>query len=73
MNKHFLLPIVAGIGGLAAFGLRLTQNLTGFESSTGLPIPGNLPGLALLLLLAGLAVILFLLSRRLEEDKSVAS
>jgi len=70
MNKNFLLPIAAGIGGLAAFGLRLAQNLTGFEDAAGLPIPGSLPGLALLFLLAGLAVILMLLCRRLDEDRS---
>jgi len=70
MNKNFLLPIVAGIGGLAAFGLRLAQNMTGFEQSTGLPIPGNLPGLALLGLLVVLAVVVAMLSRRMNDDKT---
>lgn len=64
MNRRFLLPLSALLGGLLAFILRFLQNVTGFESDTGLAIPGNLPGMALIALLALLSLWCFLLSRR---------
>ena len=41
MKKYMLWPLMAVIGGGAAFALRLLQRITGFEADTGLPIPGN--------------------------------
>ena len=51
MNKRLMIFPVLFAGGAVAFGLRLAQNLTGFEADTGLPVPGNLPGLVLPLFL----------------------
>lgn len=58
MNKQFALPLTAVLGGAAAWVLRLLQNNTGFEADTGLPVPGDLAGLALVVLLAGLGAAL---------------
>lgn len=68
MKKQWMLPLAAVLGGAAAFVLRLVQNLTGFESTTGLPIPGNAAGTALAVLLAALAVLLLLLVRQLPKE-----
>ena len=70
MNKQYALPLTAVLGGAAACVLRLLQNHTGFEEDTGLPIPGDLAGLALVVLLAGLGAALLLTSRFYpnEED-----
>ena len=65
MKKTLALPLLAAAGGAAAFALRLLQNRTGFELDTGLPVPGNLPGTALLALLAVLAAAVCLLARRM--------
>ena len=67
MKKQSFLPLLALVGGVAAFVLRLLQNRTGFEAATGLPIPGNAPGLALVALLAVLALAFLLLVRRLPR------
>ena len=48
--------------------LRLLQNKTGFEPATGLPIPGNAPGMALAVFLAVLAAALYLLARLLPAE-----
>ena len=42
MKKQLLFPALAVGGGAAALALRLAQNRTGFESSSGLPVAGNL-------------------------------
>lgn len=68
MKKQWTLPLTAVLGGAAAFALRLVQNRTGFESATGLPIPGNAAGTALAVLLAALAVLLLLLVRQLPKE-----
>lgn len=68
MKKQWMLPLVAVLGGAAAFALRLVQTRTGFESATGLPIPGNAAGTALVILLVALAVLLALLVRRLPKE-----
>lgn len=68
MKKNLVLPVVAVLGGAAAFVLRLLQNRTGFEPDTGLPIPGNIPALALSGLLAVLAAVLCILVRKLPKD-----
>lgn len=68
MKKQLLLPLAAVAGGAVALALRLLQNRTGFESTTGLPIPGNGPGVALVILLVGLAVALVALSRLLPKE-----
>jgi len=64
MKPLNLLPLTALAGGAAAFLLRLLQNRTGFEPRTGLVIPGNLPGIALVILLVLLGAALFLLARK---------
>lgn len=68
MKKQLLLPLVSVAGGAAALVLRLLQNRTGFEPATGLPIPGNAPGLALAALLAVLVVALCVLARLLPAE-----
>ena len=72
MKKPLFLPFIALVGGAAAAVLRLLQNTTGFEEGTGLPIPGNLPATALVILLVLLAVVLILLVRRLPEKAAPA-
>ena len=69
MNKQYALPLTAVLGGAAALVLRLLQNHTGFEPDTGLPIPGNLPGLALAALLIGLGAALAATSRFYPEEE----
>lgn len=68
MKKQPLLLLMILLGSVAALILRLLQNRTGFEPSTGLPIPGAPMGLALVGLLAALAAILLLLVRRVPQD-----
>ena len=68
MKKTLALPLLAVVGGAAAFALRLLQNRTGFEPGTGLPVPGNLPGVALLAVLAALAAAVCLLVRRMPPE-----
>ena len=69
MNQRFALPLTAALGGAAAWVLRLLQNHTGFETDTGLPIPGNLAALALAVLLIGLALALALTARLLPAEE----
>lgn len=65
MKKNNALPLAAIVGGVVAFVLRLLQNRTGFETDTGLAIPGNLPGLVLAVILVVLAAALLVLARTL--------
>ena len=65
MKTYAVFPAAAGLGGALAFILRLLQNRTGFEATTGLPIVGNVPGLLLILWLVLAAGALFVLSRKL--------
>ena len=51
MKKYNLFYLLAVLGGAVGFLLRLLQNRTGFEAETGLPVSGNLPALALIVLL----------------------
>lgn len=69
MKKQLLLPLVSVAGGAAALVLRLLQNKTGFEEATGLPIPGNVPGLALAALLVVLALALASLAHLLPREQ----
>lgn len=66
MNRQ--LPLLAVLGGAAAFFLRLWQNRTGFEADTGLPIPGTPASIVLPVFLLALAVILLVLVRRLPQE-----
>lgn len=66
MKKHILFPAAALVGGAAAFALRLLQNHTGFDA-IGLPVSGNVPGIALVACLILIAVILLVLSRSLPS------
>ena len=68
MKKYICFPLLALVGGGAAFVLRLLQRRTGFEADTGLPIPGNPYALLLAGLLIALAVGCLLLSRLLPAD-----
>lgn len=68
MEKQGFLPLLAVLGGAAALILRLWQNATGFEADTGLPIPGAPAGTVLAVFLLVMAVLLFLLVRRLPRE-----
>ena len=63
-DKKSLLTLCLGAAGMS---LRLLQNMTGFESGTGLPVPGSLPGILLPVLLALSAVILFRMNSKLPK------
>ncbi len=65
MKKQLLLPLAAGVSGIAAFVLRLVQYRTGFEADTGLPVPGHPAGIALVVLLVAMAAVLAVLARKL--------
>lgn len=67
MKKYILLP-AALAGGILAFVLRLFQNRLGFDDVTGLPIPGHISGLALIVWFLLTAAALALLARRLPKD-----
>ena len=69
MKKNLALPALAVFGGAASFLLRLLQNRTGFEPDTGLPIPGNLPGLVLIALLGLLAAAMCVLAGKLPKEQ----
>ena len=65
--KYFKkVSLAVAVGGGVALVLRVLQNLTGFEPDTGLAIPGHPVGVILPVVLAGVAVILFVLSRKLS-------
>ena len=68
MKKHLALPALAVLGGGASFLLRLAQNCTGFEPDTGLPIPGNVPGMALAALLLLIMAAAAILAGRLPKE-----
>lgn len=68
MKKYQAVSLTALAGGAAAFVLRLAQNRTGFEADTGLPVAGNPFALLLPVFLAALALVLFLLIRRLPGE-----
>lgn len=68
MKKYICFPLLALVGGGAAFILRLLQRRTGFEADTGLPIPGNPYALLLVGLFIVLAVGCLLLCRVLPAN-----
>ena len=71
MKKHVLFPLAAFAGGAVAFVLRLLQNRTGFDA-IGLPLSGNIPGIALIAVLLLSAALLFVLSRSLSPAGEVS-
>ena len=68
--KRFSVSILGVCFGAVGFVLRLLQNRTGFEPDTGLPIPGNIPAMALPVLLALAAVAVYLLACRCLSQKA---
>ena len=75
MKKYMLYPAAALAGGAVAAAVRLAQNRTGFEASTGLPVPGNLWARMLVAVLVLLGAVFFLLVRRIParlDDPSAA-
>lgn len=69
MKRYRLFPIFTLACGCAAFLLRLSQFRDGFEADTGLPIPGNLSGTLLIVLLAAVVVFLLASVRILPDDR----
>lgn len=69
MNQRYALPLTAALGGAAVWVLRLLENRVGFEPDTGLPIPGNLAGLALAAALAGIGIALAIMARLLPSEE----
>lgn len=67
MKTYKLYPAAALVGGAAAAAVRLAQNRTGFEASTGLPVPGNLWARLLVVILVLLGAVSFLLVRRIPR------
>ena len=63
MKKYVLWPLLAAAGGAGAFLLRLLQRSTGFESDTGLPVPGNLYAVLLVIWFVVLAAVCLLAAR----------
>lgn len=68
--KCFSVSVLGVCFGAAGFALRLLQNRTGFELDTGLPIPGNIPAMALPALLVLAAVAVYLLACRCLPQKA---
>ena len=66
----FSVSVLGVCFGAAGFALRLLQNRTGFEPDTGLPIPGNIPAMALPALLVLAAVAVYLLACRCLPQKA---
>ena len=63
--------VLLALSTLAAAGLRILQNQTGFEEGTGLAVRGNLPALLLPPVLALAAACFFWLSRSLPAQRDV--
>ena len=68
--KRFAVSVLGVCFGAAGFVLRLLQNRTGFEPDTGLPIPGNIPAMALSALLVLAAAAVYLLACRCLPQKA---
>lgn len=66
MRKHSLLPILALLGGVLGSVFRQKQLETGMEAETGLPIPGNIYSILLILLTLILAAMLMVFLRKLR-------
>lgn len=69
MKNETRIPLAALGCGIAGLALRVLQKLTGFEPDTGLAKPGNPAALGMLAVLALAAVVLFLLSRKIDPAK----
>lgn len=71
MNTIRTLPFVVGLAGLAGAAMRGLNLHTGYEPGTSLPIPGNSPQTALIILSSVLLVGLFLGTRRLKREQGM--
>ena len=69
MKKYMYFPLLTLAASAVAFVLRLLQRSTGFEADTGLPIPGNLPAMGLVLWFVAWAVACFLAARALLPEE----
>ena len=70
MKKYVFVPVLILGGGACAFFLRLMEIRTGFESSTGLPVPGTIWRYLLAAVLVLLAAVLLLMGSRLPDEKA---
>ena len=68
MSKQKKLCLVAAVGTVVTFLLRLLQQLTGFENDTGLAVNGHPAGLAVVVLFAAAAVCAWVFSGSCEKE-----
>ncbi|MEG2222566.1 MAG: hypothetical protein RRY95_07560 [Oscillospiraceae bacterium] len=73
MKTKMLAPILALIGGVVGFFLRLLQNRFGFEADTGLPVIGSIWTIALPLFLAALCVLFWFALRSMPRGQETTS
>ena len=69
MKKYMYFPLLTLAASAVAFVLRLLQRSAGFEADTGLPIPGSLPAMGLVLWFVVWAVVCFLAARALLPEE----
>lgn len=70
MKKYVFVPVLILGGGACAFLLRLMEIRTGFESATGLPVPGTVWRYLLAAVLVLLAAVLLMIGSRLPDEKA---
>ena len=73
MKQYAAIPLLSVLLGGGGFALRLMQNRTGFDASTGLPVSGNLYALALPILLAAAALGFLALAKKLPDGQDSAA
>lgn len=70
MKKYVFVPVLILGGSACAFLLRLMEIRTGFEHTTGLPVPGTIWRYLLVALLVLLAIIFLVIGSRLPDEKA---